>query len=241
MINYLSKLIFPERCVFCSRPTKLHSAEPYICEECAEHMPYLNRRARLAEPTPGRIRGLSVFRYEAVKDTIFKMKYEGYRQYGKIMGNLMADYILENDMQVFLNADILVPVPLWSKKEKERGFNQAELLAEGISEKIGIPCVGHFICRTKNTTPQNGLEHEARRENMRNAFSINEKYSAVGKKVVIVDDIYTTGSTVFECAKTIFAAGAKDVYYLALSSPGGRYEMPEYDSGKLLRKIDIET
>lgn len=240
MMKYLFKLIFPERCVFCSIPTKLHSDNPHICEKCAENPPYLNRRADLSEHQAGQADGLSVFRYDAVRDTIFKLKYEGYRQYGKIMGGLMADYVLENDIKEFLTADMLAPVPLWRDKERERGFNQAELLAREISERIGVPCVSHLLIRVKDTVPQNGLGHEARRKNMRNAFKVNGKYSVEDKRIVLIDDIYTTGSTVFECAKALAGEGAEDVVYLALSSPGTEYDYAEYEDSGLLRKINID-
>ncbi len=239
-MKYLFKLIFPERCVFCSTPTRLHSQNPYVCEKCAANKPYLNRRAELTEEKTGHIRGISVFRYDAVRETIFKLKYDGYRQYGKIMGSLMADYVMENNIEEFLSADMLAPVPLWRDKERERGFNQAELLAEAISEKIGVPCVGRLIFRVKNTVPQNGLGHDDRRANMIGAFKLNGKYSVEGKRIVLVDDIYTTGSTVFECAKELFGHGAGDVVYLALSSPGKHFEMPEYEGRELLKEIDID-
>ena len=98
-------------------------------------MPYLRPNGEIDENSA--VRGVSVFRYEAVKDTIFKFKYDGYKNYGKILGKYMADYVIENNIYDVLQSDVIIPIPLWKKKEKERGFNQSALLAEAVSDIIG--------------------------------------------------------------------------------------------------------
>lgn len=236
VIRYLSKLIFPERCIFCGKPTKLHSGNPYLCESCAENMPYLRPNGEIDENSA--VRGVSVFRYEAVKDTIFKFKYDGYKNYGKILGKYMADYVIENNICDVLEADIIVPIPLWKKKEKERGFNQSALLAEAVSDIIGIPFENEVLIRNRKTVPQKGLSRSKRSDNLRGAFSLGKGSSVENKKVVIVDDIYTTGSTVYECSKILYGAGADKVFYLALSAPGTDIFEVEYTDKDVIKGFD---
>ena len=234
MREYLCKLIFPENCVFCQRPTKLHSAEPRLCEQCAENMPFLNNLSSLDHEEPGIIRGVSVFRYEAVKASVFRFKYDGYRSDGEALAEYMARYVIDNALMDILSADILVPVPLWKKKEKKRGFNQSAVIAETVSGLVDVPHIDDLLVRTRETAAQKGLDRNRRRENLRGAFRLNENYNINGMRIVLIDDIYTTGSTIFECAKTLYAAGAGEVMYLALSSPGAQMDEIEYNDKSLI-------
>lgn len=153
------------------------------------------------------------------------MKYEGYKRYGTILGKLMADFVLDRNINEILSVDLVVPVPLWKYKEKKRGFNQSALLAEEFCKNTGLTYCEKLLIRKKETSPQNGLDEKQRYENLRGAFKVREGYDIYDKAILIIDDIYTSGSTVFECAKALLGKGAKEVIYLALSSPG-----PEYDS-----------
>lgn len=219
LTRYLSDLVFPERCVFCGMPTGLHADSRYICAECKKDMPYLNS---VPDINREQIQGISVFEYDFVRKTIFLLKYDGYRHYADVMGGLMADYVLDKDIKELLSVDIAVPVPLWRSKEKDRGFNQSALLAEAFCKRTGMACDEGFLVRSRNTKPQKGLGRGERQENLRDAFELNDGRSAENKSFLIIDDIFTTGTTVFECAKTLYAEGADRVCYLALSSPAKR-------------------
>lgn len=238
MKEYLYKLIFPENCVFCGRPTKLHSAEPRRCEKCAENMPYLNNLSGLDHEEPGIIRGVSVFRYDAVKASVFRFKYDGYRSDGEALAEYMARYVIDNALMDILEADILVPVPLWKRKEEKRGFNQSAVIAGTASRLMNVPHIDGLLVRTRETAAQKGLDRDRRRENLRGAFQFNENYDINGMSVVLIDDIYTTGSTIYECAKTLYAAGAGEVLYIALSSPGAQMDEIEYDDKSLIGAFD---
>ncbi len=236
MINYILKLIFPERCVFCGKPIKLQSDNKYVCEKCGINMPYYNKTAKLDEEGP--VTGISVFAYSSVRDTIHRFKYDGYRNYGYIMGRMMAEYVLDNSVYDIMTADLITAVPLWKEKERKRGFNQSGLLAETISDIIGVPYVKNMLKRTKSTAPQSGLTKEERRNNLKRAFEFNNRYDVNDKSIVIVDDIYTTGSTVFECAKCLYAAGAKEVIYFSLSVAANRDDETEYSGNDIIRVMD---
>lgn len=114
----------------------------------------------------------------------------------------------------FPPASLLVPVPLFIKKKKRRGFNQAEEIGKVISEKIGIPIsLGNFV-RVKNTKPQVGLNKKQRMENIKNAFEIKNKNEFKGKIIFLLDDVYTTGATMEECARILKKSHAKEVWGL---------------------------
>lgn len=231
MLKYILGLIFPERCIFCGIPTKLHSSNPYICEKCSKKMPYADTGSDTAVP------GVAVFRYSAVRDTIFLFKYRGYKKYGRLLGELMAEYVINNDVDFILNADVIVPVPLWRTKEKKRGFNQAALLAEAVANKLGTDFDSSMLLRTRDTKSQNKLGRHERLENIRGAFALNKGHHAENKSVVIVDDIYTTGITIYECARALFSGGAREVYFLALSSPQSADSETAYNGGDFVKII----
>ena len=130
---------------------------------------------------------------------------------------MMADYVIENKLQAILDADMVVPVPLWKEKEKKRGFNQAALMAESFSKITGIPYDESVIMRIRDTAPQSSLRKHQRDANIRSAFKVTDENKVKGRKILLLDDIYTTGSTVRECAKNFYVNGAKAVMYIALA------------------------
>ena len=129
----------------------------------------------------------------------------------------MADYVVENKLYAILDADMVVPVPLWKEKEKKRGFNQAALMAESFSKVTGIPYDESVIMRIRDTAPQSSLRKHQRDVNIRSAFKVTDENKVKGRKILLLDDIYTTGSTVRECAKNFYVNGAKAVMYIALA------------------------
>ena len=111
------------------------------------------------------------------------------------------------------NAEVIIPVPLHVKRLRTRGYNQAEVFARALSEEFGIPVDAHTLVRVRNTRPQKELSDVERKNNIENAFQtrINSiKY----KKVILVDDIYTTGTTINECADVLKRTGVEDVYFV---------------------------
>ncbi len=116
-------------------------------------------------------------------------------------------------------ADLLVPVPLHTRRLKERGFNQALLLARAFPD---TPVAREALVRVRHTVPQSGLNPKERRENVKKAFAVPRPEEVKGKKIVLVDDVYTTGATVKECARVLLKAGAREVQVLTVARV--RYE-----------------
>ena len=117
----------------------------------------------------------------------------------------------------FQNA-ILVPIPLHKQRQNWRGFNQSSLLAKEISKKFNLTCVESALIRIENTTPQAHLGKEERLQNIRGKFAVKEPFSLINKQIVLIDDVWTTGSTMKECAKVLKKAGAKEVWGWTLAS-----------------------
>jgi len=111
-------------------------------------------------------------------------------------------------------ADLLAPVPLHPRRLKSRGFNQSLLLAQGFSE---VPVVREAVVRTRHTLPQVGLKARERRDNVKGAFAVPEPARVKGKNVLLVDDLFTTGATVRECARVLLKAGARRVEVLTVA------------------------
>lgn len=158
--------------------------------------------------------GIAAFRYnETVKQTIYEFKYQNKREYAHYYAtSLFAQY-----EKVFRSWGIeaIVPVPIYKLKKRKRGYNQAQLIAKELSRYLHLPCVEDWLVRTKNTIPQKELNEAARRKNLEDAFEIHGKYPY--KIVLLVDDIYTTGSTIDHCAKALKTQGCQNVYFTAVS------------------------
>jgi ComF family protein len=109
-------------------------------------------------------------------------------------------------------ADLIIPVPLHVKRLRERGFNQAVLLGEILAKQWRLPLSRNNLCRIRWTEPQISLSAGERRDNVRGAFAVREATSVRNRRIILVDDVYTTGSTVAECARTLKKGGAEAVF-----------------------------
>lgn len=157
-------------------------------------------------------RGVAAFAYsDVMKKSMYAFKYNNRREYA----GFYAKVLFENFGNTIKSwkAEALVPVPLYKDRQRKRGYNQARVLAEKLSEYIGIPVDAEILLRNKNTVPQKMLSDKDRFNNIENAFQIGPggvKY----KSIILTDDIYTTGATVNECASVLVSAGVKDVYFV---------------------------
>ena len=158
---------------------------------------------------------ISPFYYtNGLRDAILAHKFEGAYAYADVFLALTED-ALESIKYMLGEFDMLVPVPLSRRRTNERGYNQAELIAKPLAKFLGIEYCGDVLKRDKNTRHQAGLRNYERMTNVKGAFSASDYAS--GKSVIIFDDIYTTGSTIEECAKTLKSAGAKKIIGLKFS------------------------
>lgn len=152
---------------------------------------------------------------------IYQFKYKPYlKDLAKTLASILVEHFVlsqKNTNEIWENS-ILVPVPLDKKKLKARGYNQSEELAKELSKVLQIPVISENLVKIKYTNPQMELKKEEREKNLQGAFMVkNPSTIAQGNKIFLVDDVYTTGSTMEECAKTLKNAGAKNVWGICLA------------------------
>lgn len=227
--NSLLDGIFPRRCPVCDRIVGGSSA--LICVKCRRQLDYIfepkcKKCGKKLHEGGGQYchdcsvkphsfdSGLALYEYHSVKQSIYRFKYEGRCDYAEFFGREIAEFLGE-EIGVW-GAEALVPVPLHKGRERKRGYNQAELLAEVMSGYLSIPVEAGLVKRSRNTVPQKELNHAARQKNLKKAFKIPANDVKL-KTIIIVDDIYTTGSTMDALSKELKRAGVQKVYFIALS------------------------
>ncbi len=151
-------------------------------------------------------------RYESpLREAIHAMKYDGVPALADKLAPLLAEAWRELRPQ----SDVLVPVPLHTRRQRERGYNQSELLARRLSAQCGVAVRTDLLRRVRHTEQQALLKGDARRHNVRGAFAAGAEVQ--GRRVALVDDVFTTGSTLAECARTLLSAGASGVCALTVA------------------------
>jgi len=194
------KFIRGEGCLICGGPISKGNS---ICNEC-----------RLRPPNYSAVRSLAVYE-GVVRDCIHALKYDNNRGLGEYFAELLGKLFAKTDWQV----DFIMPVPLSSKRLAKRGYNQAACIAKPLASYLGIPYHPFGIQHLRDTPSQVGLSAEARRQNVKEAFAAIPEI-VVEKRVLVVDDVMTTGATLEACAAVLRAAGASVVYGLTLARSG---------------------
>lgn len=206
----LSDLVFPPVCACCGQLTINRS--DIICQEC------LKTRFEADELTDGVILPESVaFRFSLWKfdkmgylqDLLHKLKYDHLAGVGTSLGRELGKRLLESELLDihFKNNQnlILVPVPLYRKRHRKRGYNQSRVIAKGIGDKTEIAVIREFsVIRCKNTATQTGLNSDERIKNLSHAFEVKTPELLEGRIPLVVDDVYTTGATTFELAESLY-------------------------------------
>ncbi len=201
LINSFLNLIFPPRCEVCRQD----SSDP-LCHDCLKEIKFMKPHLGI----------YSVAVYDGTLRTAIKrFKFKKRKRLAQALGFLLVKYVSQIPGLEMRELDLIIPVPLHEKRLKERGFNQAQMLAETLSHYYGIP-VKNALTRTKNTTAQFDLAREERFANIKGAFKVVDN-SIHNKRILLFDDIYTTGATIMECSKALKAAGAKRIEVLTLS------------------------
>ena len=228
----LLDLIFPLRCAVCGEILMMEERKGYLCRNCSEEIPYFPKKVcpHCGNETENAgfcgfcmkhfafVSACAAFPYKEVRDAIHLFKYDGDKTIGYGLGELMAEYLLNDHAELLVKTDMMVSVPLHPKKEKHRGFNQTQILCERIAEKTGLLFEKKALERKRETIAQSELNPEERKQNLKDAFSAATDFT--GKRVLLVDDIFTTGTTCNECAKELYRAGAKEVMVFTLSAAG---------------------
>lgn len=186
-----------EYCMKCGKPVE---KEQEYCEVCGK---------RHRDFTEGR----GVFLYDhTMKSSLMKFKYEGRREYVEYYVKAMSYFAAKDILR--WNPDVVIPIPLHKKKYRIRGFNQAECLARGLAKEWDLPFSAGILKKVKNTRSQKKLQAAERKHNLDDAFAVCEEIR--GLSVLVIDDVYTTGSTMDAAAKVLKEKGAEKVYFLTL-------------------------
>lgn len=164
-------------------------------------------------------RGVAAFSYsKQMKRSMYAFKYNNRREYGKFYSKVICEKY--NNVIRSWEADVLIPVPLHRARFVKRGYNQAQVVADLIGKKLGIAVDSKSLIRSRNTKPQKELTDKERNNNIENAFQISSN-SIEYNKVILVDDIYTTGTTINECAKVLKHSGVEAVYFVSVCIGNG--------------------
>lgn len=161
------------------------------------------------------IRGRSLYCYESVAASLFRFKYQGRQEYADFWGEELYRY-LGNDIKA-MRADAIVPVPLHKSRLNERGYNQSALLGKALAKRMELPCLDKIVMRHKKTIPQKQLNYAERQNNLKKAFKLSVNDVKLNT-VIILDDIYTTGSTVDALSEVFLEGGVKNVYVITLAA-----------------------
>ena len=228
MLSKLAKtaldLVFPIHCAGCGREGEI------ICGHCAGNLERVesprcsicsalgvNEVCRWCLQHPRGFESLSsAFRFDGpIREAIHALKYRGVRAAAEPLGHLLAEHLQANPVP----ADLLIPVPLHSRRLHSRGYNQSALLARQIGRTLDLPLREDLLTRVRNARPQ--VETQSREERRRNvAGNFACEGDAAGLAVLLIDDVATTGSTLSECADVLKGAGAARVHALTLAREG---------------------
>lgn len=188
---------------YCMKCGKGLSKEEWeFCTDCKKHRHYFER-------------GRSLYAYESVAASIFRLKYRGRQEYADFFGEELYQHLYKDIAA--MQAQAILPVPLHRTRMRERGFNQSALLAKALAKRCGIPYRGDLVIRSRKTLPQKQLNYSERQNNLKKAFKLSGNDVKLDT-AIIMDDIYTTGSTVDAMSEALLAGGLKRVYVITLAA-----------------------
>lgn len=205
-------LLFPPKCILCRRI--LDKSETDLCHHCRKNAPEILRTKR---KIPFIAKWTALWYYkDNVRRSIHRFKFANARRYAKPYARKLAVKLQESDLWGCF--DVLVWVPVSARRRLQRGYDQCQLLAAALGEELGQSPV-MALKKIRHTPPQSSLRHSAqRRANIAGAYAVTNPELIINKRILLLDDVLTTGATASECAKTLLLAGAKEVCFLCLAT-----------------------
>lgn len=235
IINNTIDTFFPKFCFSCQKEGS------YLCQDCRHLLEILDHDYCLCEKYPVRIFdnqkngkcsrcqnkllsglyfALNYKNNHLIEKLIKRFKYKPYiKELSKDLANIIAEHLIlsgNNTNDIWENS-ILVPVPIYIKKQKDRGYNQSEEIARELSKIIKVPICSDVLIKIKETPSQAELKKEQRIKNLENTFTIYNPQKIKNKKIFLIDDIYTTGSTMQECARILKTAKVKQIWGITIA------------------------
>ena len=195
--------VHPPLCTSCGLPFQSQVEDNHLCSDCIASPPFFSA---------ARAVGL----YDKILlEAIHRFKYNRHILSGRALGKLMASYCYP--LFEWSQNDLIIPVPLHPKRLRHRGFNQAVILGREIAVRFRLKLKVDTLRRCVHTLPQFDLGRNERGPNVKGAFEVRKPQEIEGRRIILIDDVYTTGSTVKECARTLLQAGAEEVAVLTLA------------------------
>ena len=216
--------MFPPKCIFCGKTggTKEEgnsSGTQEICKECIGKISFYKSDFVKSDDSfeTHFMKVSAACEYKGyIRKSMLKFKFNEMGYFYRGLSYLMYEKIKNHDE--YRRIDLITSVPMHPVKEKERGYNQARLLAKGLSIHMGVECDGHILEKIKITTTQSLLKSEDRAANVKDSFVVKKRQKVKDKKILLVDDIFTTGATLNECSRMLAEAEAKYVVCAVLAS-----------------------
>jgi ComF family protein len=223
IFDLLIDSLFPSRCLNCEKKIpsgeticeiclgKIHFNRTLFCAKCGARLP---ANKKICHPAFPYILGAAAdYENEPVKNLIHGLKFRFIRRAAEPLAKFLIQYIEELSLAV--SPFIIIPIPLGKKRERERGFNQSQLIAELVAKHFSLPLIENNLVRKKNTNPQSKLPLEKRLANIKDCFSLKNPGEVAAKNILLIDDVVTSGATMREAALTLKAAGARKIIALA--------------------------
>lgn len=227
MFSDLLSLLFPEYCYACDGP--LARGERYICTDCSIKLPYTDSHVHGAtehNPLQKRFWGKVPVRFAfsylhfrpkgRVQRLLHKLKYKGAQELGVHLGQLYGSVLSENFYAAHF--DLILPVPLHRQKLRKRGYNQADSFARGLAHTMELPWSSKVLVRTMHTQTQTKKSRFERWQNVEQVFAVQDAEKVNAKRVLLVDDVMTTGATLEACALVLLKAGATEVSVVTIAA-----------------------
>lgn len=211
-INNVINIFYPNVCGICDKVSKYD-----ICPKCLKKLNSLKQCKKHIYLKRNFTTHMYIFKYEdIIRENIIKYKFydQAYR-YKSFVNFLRKD---EKVCGFFEKYDIIIPVPISKVRNRKRGYNQSELIIKELSKtSTNMHISTNILYKKKNTLPQSSLDKNGRQNNLKGAYKVENSEMIINKKILLFDDIYTTGSTLDECAKVLKLAGAREVGALTLA------------------------
>ena len=213
-------LLFPPRCPFCNQP--LHDAETGPCPDC-QQAPFWTQGAQGVARGQNFVRCACAGWYRGgLRDSLRRFKFSGQKGYAATYGPILAQAV-----RTYLpgSYDVLTWVPVSPARRKERGYDQAQLLAQATAQALGTEAVS-LLAKTGHNAPQSSLtQGSQRRSNVAGVYTVPQPEAVAGRRVLVIDDVLTTGATLEEAARTLRAAGAAQVVAAVLARTPGKQDI----------------